>query len=244
MNSKARVFVSHSSKDKSFVSVLVGDLEDRGLDVWFDSRELLPGDSLIGGISAGLTDSDYIIIVLSPDSVSSPWVQQELNTALWRQLSGKGVVVIPILYRQCEIPALLQDRIYADFTNSAKDAFHRAVDQLFQIFSMEHGRPEVRRLTETRGESLPGCHKQMEDHCIRHLEQLSLADLRRAISRLSESELAVAWHSVFETDIYDCGRHLEKNEYVLRLILRVQREESIHQLIKELCKDFPRILCR
>ena len=241
---KARVFISHSSKDKAFVSVLVGELEDQGLDVWFDTNELRLGDSIVAGIAAGLTDSDYVVIVLSPDSVSSPWVQQELNTALWRQLSGKGVVVIPILYRSCDIPPLLQDRIYADFRNSAEEPFRYALQKLLEIFRMEEGSPEVRQTSQTKQPHLPDCHKQLEDHCISHLEQLSLADLRRAMSRLSEAELALAWHSVMEGDMYDCGRRLEKIEYVLKLILEVQRLGAVRQLIRELCKDFPRILCR
>ncbi len=238
-----RVFISHSSADKPFVRVLVGELSDAGLDVWFDAHELRPGDSIVQGISGGLSDSDYLVIVLSPDSVRSAWVQQELNTALWTQLSGRGVVVLPVLYRDCEIPVLLRDRIYADFRNTIGDGYRRALERLLSVFRMEEGEPTISQ-SPRAARPVPDCHIQLEETCISRLSALSLADLRRTIMRLNEIEIAAIWHALFESDMYSLGRGLEKLEYALKLLLEVQRQEMLSQLIRELCKDFARILCR
>jgi hypothetical protein len=45
-DSKARVFVSHSSKDKPFVRKLVEALNKHLLDIWVDEHEIKVGDSL------------------------------------------------------------------------------------------------------------------------------------------------------------------------------------------------------
>jgi hypothetical protein len=46
------VFVAHASEDKAVARELVRAIEARGLSVWFDEEELLPGDSLRRRISA------------------------------------------------------------------------------------------------------------------------------------------------------------------------------------------------
>ena len=40
------VFLSHSSKDKAVVRPLAERLRKDGLKVWFDEREIKPGDSI------------------------------------------------------------------------------------------------------------------------------------------------------------------------------------------------------
>src|SRR5262249_36132178 len=60
-----RVFLSHSSHDKEFVRRLADDLMALDLKIWLDERELGPGESIVGGISGGLREADYLIVVLS-----------------------------------------------------------------------------------------------------------------------------------------------------------------------------------
>ncbi len=110
-----RVFISHSGQDKPFVRRLVADLHQADLKVWIDERELKVGDSIVANIEEGLKDTDYLVIVLSEHSVQSQWVRAELNAALMDQLSGGGTVVLPVRIDDCEIPPLLNSRVYADF---------------------------------------------------------------------------------------------------------------------------------
>lgn len=54
------------------------------------------------------------VAVLSPDFVNSEWCTHELQKALTRIRSHQ---VVPIVYRSCEIPLILQDRTYLDWEN-------------------------------------------------------------------------------------------------------------------------------
>jgi len=76
------------------------------------------GDSLHRKIQDGITNSAWLCVVLTPSSVSSPWVEKELNSALMRELEQKEVFVLPILYKDCKIPLFLKDKLYADFRSS------------------------------------------------------------------------------------------------------------------------------
>lgn len=104
------LFLSHSSADKTFVEKLAKDLEGVGVNVWFDKWEIKVGDSLTGKIEEGLQANDYLGLVLSPAAVASEWVKAELSAAWCRQMSSRKIVVLPILYQDCEIPFLLEDR--------------------------------------------------------------------------------------------------------------------------------------
>lgn len=117
------LFLSHSSTDKTFVEKLAKDLEGVGVNVWFDKWEIKVGDSLTGKIEEGLQANDYLGLVLSPAAVASEWVKAELSAAWCRQMSSRKIVVLPILYQDCEIPFLLEDRKYADFRTSYDEGF-------------------------------------------------------------------------------------------------------------------------
>jgi hypothetical protein len=65
-------------------------LSSKASAIWLDERELKVGDSIIQGISEGLKDTDYVVVVLSKSSIKSNWVQAELNSALMHQISDKG----------------------------------------------------------------------------------------------------------------------------------------------------------
>jgi hypothetical protein len=114
-NLPPKVFISYSHDDREFVRRLADDLMRRSISVWWDEWEIGVGDSLIDKVESGITSSSYLAIVLSPSSVSSAWVREELNAALIRQLRERRVFVLPILIEDCEIPVLLQDKRYADF---------------------------------------------------------------------------------------------------------------------------------
>jgi hypothetical protein len=118
-----RIFLSHTSTDKLFVSRLASDLRVRGIGVWYDDWEMRVGDSLVERIQEGIQESGFLAVVLSPRSVQSGWVRRELNAALAEELQRKGVFVLPILFEDCEIPLFLRDKLYADFRYQYSNGF-------------------------------------------------------------------------------------------------------------------------
>ena len=93
------VFLSHNSQDNEFANRLAGDLSRNGVRVWIDEAEMKVGDSLIKSIQSGIEDMDFLAVILTPESVASPWVEKELNVALTKEIIGKSVAVLPILLR-------------------------------------------------------------------------------------------------------------------------------------------------
>jgi tetratricopeptide (TPR) repeat protein len=94
----AKLFISHSSQDDAFVRDLRAALADHGHDVWIDSRELRGGDPLWSEIQKAIEDATAYAVVVSPDSLQSEWVGEELSHALAiRNQRGKDKFpVIPL----------------------------------------------------------------------------------------------------------------------------------------------------
>lgn len=101
-----------------------------GITVWLDKLEMKVGDSLNKKIQQGISQSAWIAVVLSPDSVASPWVEKELNSALTLELEKKDVFILPILWRDCAIPLFLRDKIYADFRSSYEDGLNALLQRV------------------------------------------------------------------------------------------------------------------
>lgn len=112
-----KVFISHSSKDKKFVRTLKSDLNENGIDTFVDEDSLELGDSLKERLDVALDESSHFVIILSEHSVSSDWVKYELNEALSLFDNKTLKKVIPIKYRECEIPEKLKSLIYSNLSD-------------------------------------------------------------------------------------------------------------------------------
>ncbi|PSR52942.1 toll/interleukin-1 receptor domain-containing protein [Adhaeribacter arboris] len=131
------VFLSHTSVDKPFVRKLAKDLENHGINYWLDERDIKIGQSLIDKIRQGLDEVNYVAVILSPASISSSWVQREIDVAMNQEIKGKTVRVLPIMYQQCELPGFLLGKLYVDFTEESKypDAFKKLVESMGIVFN-------------------------------------------------------------------------------------------------------------
>jgi hypothetical protein len=115
---KVVAFLSHSSKDKPIIRQLAADLTAAGVTVWLDEQDIRVGDSIPAKIAQGLAESDYFVIALSESSVKSSWVQHELNNALVAQMAKRKVKILPIKLAAVQVPDVIADRKYADFSQS------------------------------------------------------------------------------------------------------------------------------
>lgn len=110
--SAPKVFLSHASEDKAFVVDFAARLRKRGVDVWLDRWEILPGDSFVDRIfEEGIAHAKAIIVVLSRHSAAKPWVREELNVAVVRKINS-ATRLIPVVIDDCEVPACLQATLW------------------------------------------------------------------------------------------------------------------------------------
>ena len=96
-----KVFISHADQDEALASKIVSSLEDAGLEVWYDRREVLPGDNPGEKIGQGLSESDAMVVLVTPNALQQfsnirAYIQYALT-----QLRFEGRL-IPVLAGQAE----------------------------------------------------------------------------------------------------------------------------------------------
>ncbi len=94
------VFISHAWEDKDgFVDELVEEMRKAGIVVWYDTTQMLWGDSMRQRIEDGLKKSKFGVVVLSPNYIAEGkyWTKEELN-GLFQLESVNGKTVFPIWY--------------------------------------------------------------------------------------------------------------------------------------------------
>ena len=90
-----KVFISHANQDEALASKIVSSLEDAGLEVWYDEREIMPGDNWADQIARGLKEANAMVVLITPTALQSNHMQRDVDYAL-TQKRFKGRLV-PVL---------------------------------------------------------------------------------------------------------------------------------------------------
>lgn len=114
------VFISYSRKDFYFAESLAFHLEERGIASWMDANHLSPGGEWSVEIDRAVDLAKTFILVASPASVRSPYVQRE-----WKLALAQGDRLIVALFRSCKLPAELQTASVVDFRGGFRSAMRR-----------------------------------------------------------------------------------------------------------------------
>lgn len=104
------VFLSYSRDDSDFAIRIAEDLKAAGASVWTDRLNIKGGELWDVAAQEALTSCPRMLAILSPDSISSRNVMDEVSFALEQHKT-----VIPVLYRDCTIPFRLRHLQYVDF---------------------------------------------------------------------------------------------------------------------------------
>jgi len=98
-----QVFLSHSTRDAEFAAWVAERLREADIAVWKSPESILPGEDWVDAIERGLTTSSHFVLLMSPDSAESDWVDFEFNNALRLQRAGH-MTILPVDYIRATVP--------------------------------------------------------------------------------------------------------------------------------------------
>ena len=110
------VFISHSSSDRIMATRIAEDLRSADIYVWLGEDNIAVGDSIIKAIQKGLHESEFVAVLLTPDSVNSGWVQNEWECIIDQEAKEDRVIILPLKIKNCDIPLFLKAKKCADFS--------------------------------------------------------------------------------------------------------------------------------
>lgn len=138
-------FISYSSKDHPFAERLHADLQSRGVRCWFAPEDLKIGDKFRDRIDESIRLHDKLLIVLSENSVASPWVSDEVESAIEREHREGRTVLFPIKIddavmdsKQAWAATIRRTRHIGDFTRwKDHDSYAKAFARLLRDLKAE-----------------------------------------------------------------------------------------------------------
>jgi TIR domain-containing protein len=118
-------FFSYAREDAEFVLKLARELRAVGANLWVDQLDILGGQRWDRAVGDALESSQGMIAVLSPNSLASNNVMDEVSYAL-----EEGKLVVPVLIRPCELPFRLRRVQHIDFTAEYATGFSQLLRAL------------------------------------------------------------------------------------------------------------------
>jgi len=89
-------FISYSTANQDFADTLHADLQNKGVRCWFAPHDMQPGRKIHDQIDEAIRVYDRLLLILSNESMSSPWVKVEINKARKKERQQNRSVLFPI----------------------------------------------------------------------------------------------------------------------------------------------------
>jgi len=124
-NRAGKFFFSYARADSEFVLKLAEDLRSIGTNLWLDQLDIPGGARWDRAVEEALHASPCLLVVLSPASVASNNVMDEVSFGLETDKR-----IVPILFKDCAIPFRLKRLHYIDFRVGYDDGFKRLIQTI------------------------------------------------------------------------------------------------------------------
>jgi hypothetical protein len=118
-------FLSYSRSDEAFAFRLARDIRAEGIHLWVDQLDIRPSEHWDRAIERAVSACRGIVVLLSPRSVASENVADEISFAI-----NGGKTVLPVMIEQCNLPLRITRMQLIDATGSYRKALQQCVAEL------------------------------------------------------------------------------------------------------------------
>lgn len=239
-----KVFISYCTKDQQFVERLAKDLRtSASIDAWLDKWDILPGERIPKKIEEGISNASVFVLVLSPESIDSTWVNLEKDTWLTMQTEEEKCAkqqsctprrLIPVRYKNCQLPPFLQSIKYVSIN---EETYENGFQQLVRGIRGQSDKPPLNELQPI----------------VTHLDTLSFSSQDMALDQPQDMALYLLKKlnpSQFEQVLFyyrvdksEMPNKVSQTEYAIEVIkLGIQKEgNSLSELLDTVYRVVPHL---
>lgn len=120
-------FISYSRADSEFALELAKELRSSGFYIWLDQLDIPTGVRWDDEVERALLACDIFMVILTPDSIASNNVKDEIGYAI-----DSNKRILPVLLENAVLPFRLRRFQYVDFTKKSYDEGIDAAKQLLR----------------------------------------------------------------------------------------------------------------
>ena len=176
----SKVYISYNSRDKDIAIAISDALKNAGHEILIDVDTLLPGQDISSTLFEALRQSDFMIVLISENSVDSKWVQNEIGAALSYSAERKNFGLFPVVIGTPPIPDSIKHKLYIQ---ASADEIDIAAEKVLDGINKFLGK---RAAIKERGEKNK---KSTDDYITKELSKLEK-------KQLSAKQIYYTWNVI------------------------------------------------
>ena len=141
-----KIFLSYAHTDKELAGLIAQKLVENGLEVWIADGINL-GDDLIELIGKEISASDYVLVLLTPNSVVSMKYLNESPTLFSLDWVSRGVAILPVVFGIVEASTLLNSNMYFSLKTTSDDEINSLARTISLIKYLDFSKLESHSFT-------------------------------------------------------------------------------------------------
>lgn len=188
MTAEKPIFISYSSKDIQFVEIIVKELEKIGAPYWKAPEMIAAGSSYAKEIPQAIRECSMFLLVLSPNSQESIWVEKETDSAICNRK-----MIIPFQIKGARLNDTF--RFYLNnvqmisYADRKQNAFEELKQQIYQVMpSLKNKKPV--------GNTTPGMMREP----VKTVSQESAREAATAAVKATQRKAVVTAHQTIVTE--------------------------------------------
>jgi hypothetical protein len=149
-------FLSYSRSDERFALRFAKDLRSRGVAMWVDQLDIRPSEHWDRAIEKAVRNCRGLVVIISPRSVASDNVADEISYAL-----ENGKSVLPVMIEKCSLPLRITRMHVIDASAGYERAVQQCVAELQRAASGVRGDKVAETPSQLRPEAIATVKRQL-----------------------------------------------------------------------------------
>ena len=151
-------FLSYSRADQDFALRFATDLRAREVSIWIDQLDIRPSEHWDRAIERAVRDCCGLVVILSPRSVESDNVADEISYAI-----DRGKPVLPVMIERCSMPLRITRMQMIDATGDYDRALQQCLEAIASKDGFEKPAPKAAPRSGPKRDHRHRCHQECEE---------------------------------------------------------------------------------